>query len=356
MNNDIRNLLERKSPVMISLYMPTHRTSPDNEQDPIRFNNLLIEMKKKIKEKNYPIDPDILISAMKKIVSTTSFIENIKEGLAIFIDDENLIYYQLGVRLKEKLVISDHFHIMPLINYFDIFTDYYALDLSKDRFFLYNFNSEGFFPIDLGEDVKTRFDELFDDKDVKNTNYTKTNPSFKGTHAQKTKAFIAEVETEKYMRYVGNAVNEYIKNNEPYSLLVFGTTANIGLFNKINKNILDIPATVDKPLSSLEEDKAIELFREKLLPRYIKSVEKEIDKFEIALGSDEDMGTDNFSKIERLAKEGRIKKLLINSKAKVETDKLDKIVSDVILSSGEVITIDENLVDFKREFGAIYRY
>ena len=44
----VRELLERKSPVMISLYMPTYRTSPDREQNEVRYRNLVDEVRSQV--------------------------------------------------------------------------------------------------------------------------------------------------------------------------------------------------------------------------------------------------------------------------------------------------------------------
>jgi hypothetical protein len=38
--DEIKNLIQHRYQVCVSLYMPTHRTDPEQEQDPIRFRNL----------------------------------------------------------------------------------------------------------------------------------------------------------------------------------------------------------------------------------------------------------------------------------------------------------------------------
>ncbi len=40
----LTELLGDHEPPCISLYQPTHRNHPDNQQDPIRYRNLLREM------------------------------------------------------------------------------------------------------------------------------------------------------------------------------------------------------------------------------------------------------------------------------------------------------------------------
>jgi hypothetical protein len=51
--NHLTGLLVAHEPPCISLYQPTHRRHPENQQDPIRYRNLLSEMETSLREK-YP--------------------------------------------------------------------------------------------------------------------------------------------------------------------------------------------------------------------------------------------------------------------------------------------------------------
>jgi hypothetical protein len=47
----LNELLAPHSPPCISLYQPTHRHHPDNQQDPIRFKNLVTEVETSLRQK-----------------------------------------------------------------------------------------------------------------------------------------------------------------------------------------------------------------------------------------------------------------------------------------------------------------
>lgn len=347
----VRELLERKSPVMISLYMPTYRTSPDREQNAVRFRNLLEEVRRQVKDG----EGEKLVKELKELSQDTEFWQDVKEGLAVFVDNEGMETIKLAVELPERVIVGERFHILPLINYFDIFTEYYLLDLSKDRFTLSHFDSEGISPVEL-EGVETRFDDLFDDRDVKDGNLNRTDGAVSNLHGHQTKSNVEEKETEKFMRHIGTALSDLTKEKKGHPIIVFGTTENVAAFGEYTKNLVDVFLSIDKPLSSMEEKEAVETLRENLLPPFIKNIEEEIENLEISLGQD-DQGSDNVSRIGQEAEQGRIKTLLIKKDYQdIEPEKLDKIVSDVILASGDVITVDENYVDFPRTIGAIYRY
>ncbi len=46
---ELRALMEKPGGWCVSIYMPTHRVSPQTKQDPIRFKNLLREAEERLK-------------------------------------------------------------------------------------------------------------------------------------------------------------------------------------------------------------------------------------------------------------------------------------------------------------------
>ena len=49
-NDHLTALLTEQQPPCISLYQPTHRHHPENQQDPIRYRNLLQELETSLRE------------------------------------------------------------------------------------------------------------------------------------------------------------------------------------------------------------------------------------------------------------------------------------------------------------------
>jgi hypothetical protein len=47
-NNYAAELLDNCNPPCLSLYQPTHRRHPDNQQDPIRFGNLVKQLEESL--------------------------------------------------------------------------------------------------------------------------------------------------------------------------------------------------------------------------------------------------------------------------------------------------------------------
>ena len=99
----------------ISLYQPTHRYSPVNKKDPILFKDLVREIENSLVEKYRKNDLDNLMEPFYQIGQDKGFWNSTLEGLAILANPRGCIVYNLNTSVKALSVISDSFHIKPLM-------------------------------------------------------------------------------------------------------------------------------------------------------------------------------------------------------------------------------------------------
>lgn len=66
-------LLSINEGTCISLYMPTHRTHPDNLQDPILFKNLLKNLKQSLLQKHSESEVTTLLEPFVALASDEKF-------------------------------------------------------------------------------------------------------------------------------------------------------------------------------------------------------------------------------------------------------------------------------------------
>jgi len=83
---ELRSLMEKPGGWCVSIFMPTHRVSPDTKQDPIRFKNLLREAEARLKTAG-PRSPDAkkLLKPAQPLVPDTLFWQHQSDGLAAFL-------------------------------------------------------------------------------------------------------------------------------------------------------------------------------------------------------------------------------------------------------------------------------
>jgi hypothetical protein len=80
----VRELLSEHEPPCLSLYQPTHRTYPENQQDPIRFRNLLKAIEGSLRQKYPKREVWSLLDRFEVLAEDGDFWNHTLDGLAIF--------------------------------------------------------------------------------------------------------------------------------------------------------------------------------------------------------------------------------------------------------------------------------
>ena len=142
---ELKTLLTGYSGWHVSLFMPTHRAGRDLEQDPIRLNNLLREAEQRLQDKGLQQDkalqgkglrsPDVreMLKPAQRLLQEPGFWRNQSDGLALFFTPETFHYYRLPLPFEELVVISNRFHLKPLLPFFASDGHFYILALSQNQ-------------------------------------------------------------------------------------------------------------------------------------------------------------------------------------------------------------------------------
>ena len=126
-------LVERPQEMGVSIYMPTHRTG-DTEQDPIRLKNLLREAEGQLVDYGINIsDAGGLLEPAKQLLTDSHFWQHQGDGLAIFISPGIFRYYRLPYSFEELVVVTERFHIKPLLPLFSEDGVFYILAVSQNQ-------------------------------------------------------------------------------------------------------------------------------------------------------------------------------------------------------------------------------
>jgi hypothetical protein len=155
--------LERHSGWCVSLFMPTHRTGREMEQDPIRFKNLLREAEESLTAKGLR-DSGIqeLLKGSRGLLQDRTFWQRQSDGLAVFVSAETLHFFRLPMAFKELAVVSHRFHVKPLLPVLTSDGTFYILALSQNQLRLLEGTRHSVDAIDL-ENVPKNLSEAFPD-------------------------------------------------------------------------------------------------------------------------------------------------------------------------------------------------
>lgn len=131
---ELKRLAQFRNDYCVSLYMPTHRTSPDNQQDVIRFKNLLTEAEERLIAAGMrsPLARQLLAPG-QEMLSSRLFWRYQSDGLAVLLTPDLVQSYRLPLEFSELLVITDRFHLKPLLPLLSGDGRFYVLALSQNE-------------------------------------------------------------------------------------------------------------------------------------------------------------------------------------------------------------------------------
>jgi hypothetical protein len=132
--DDLRTLMGKYKGLCVSIYMPTHRVGAGIQQDPIRLKNLLVEAEEHLLASGLRTpDAQELLEPAQKLLQDSLFWQRQSDGLALFLSPGVFRYYRLPFDFDELVVITDRFHIKPLLPLLSGDGQFYVLALSQNE-------------------------------------------------------------------------------------------------------------------------------------------------------------------------------------------------------------------------------
>jgi hypothetical protein len=370
-------ILKNNEGPYISIYQPTHRYSPENQQDPIRFKNLIKEVESSLKQEYPKKDIEFIMKPLVSLIEDKEFWNHTYDGIGILSVDGQTIIYNLKREVEELAVVSDSFHIKPLIRNYQSADRYHLLGLNRKEFALFEGNRYGFDKVDLGEGTPTTVEEALGSQF---TDPYLTAGSYSGTggtamfHGHGGKKDEVEIDTERFFRFVDRLVMERYSNPTGLPLILVALDEYHTLFKNISHNSYLLDKGIKINYDALTIDDLKETAWEQLEPIYLEKTKEIVDKFEISRS--QDLGSDDLIQVVKAAYENRIDTILLEAdrvipgKVNLETgimeegnldnpdfdDILDDLAEMVIKSNGKVIILPKERMPSKTGVAASYRF
>ncbi len=139
--DDLKALVQKRNDLCISLYMPTERSGAETQQNQIRFKNLLREAEERLVASGMkPQDGKTFFEKAQLLVNNVLFWRQQRDCLALFLSSDVFLHYNLPLHIPEIVVVTDRFHIKPLLPVFSANEQFYVLALSQNEVKLYEGN------------------------------------------------------------------------------------------------------------------------------------------------------------------------------------------------------------------------
>ena len=114
----------------LTITLPTHRTSPDNRQDPIRLKNLGREVAERLTAELGKREVEAVLRSLDELVETIDHAQNL-DGLALFVSADLARAERLPFTLAERVVVDESFFTRDLLFAMNRSPRYWVLALSE---------------------------------------------------------------------------------------------------------------------------------------------------------------------------------------------------------------------------------
>ncbi len=371
-------LLNLKADTVISLYMPTFKTHPENQQDPRKFKELLKETEESLLLKHSSIEVQELMEPLHKLADNFDFWQHTTEGLAVLRTKDFFKVIGLQTPVESLVVVADSLHTKPLRKYLQTLERYQILAISLKDVHFYEGNRHSLVEVELLPGVpKTIEEALGEELTQKYLSISSGGSGAGGTaihHGHGSKSDEVDKDAERFFTVVSRAVEEYYSEPSGLPLILATLPEHHNLFQKVSNNLHLLPNGIMINAKSVSIEKLKSLAWEIIEPEYFSTLDKLAERFNQAKA--DKVGSDTIEEIGVAAALGRVDTLILETDrivpgridsetGNIETadlehpevdDLLDDIGELVIQKGGNVVIVPVEKMPTFTGIAAIFRY
>ncbi len=131
---ELEKLVEECGGPCVSIFLPTHRTGTETQQDPIRLKNLLGEAREDLLANGLrSTEVDQILEPARELLADEVFWRYQSDGLAVFLSRNDFRSYRLPLRFEELAVVAGRYHVKPVLPLLTGDGEFYVLALSQNE-------------------------------------------------------------------------------------------------------------------------------------------------------------------------------------------------------------------------------
>ena len=372
----VADLTADHQPPCLSLYQPTHRRLPDNQQDPIRFRNLIKKLESLLRT-TYPSADTRLLEPYEALSRDQGFWSHTLDGLAVMAAPGFSRVFVLQRSVPELVLVSDSFHVTPLRRFLQTVGRYQVLALNLSEIQLFEGNRDALDELEPAPGVpRTLIGTLGEQL----TEQHITVASYGGAgqagmhHGHVVKNDEVEIDAERFFRAVDRGVLEHHSRPSGLPLILAALPEHQSVFRRVSHN----PFLLDEGVAIHPDALPVDELRERawkvVEPQYQTQLETLIDDF--AAARPKGRGSDHLSEVAKAAAAARIATLLIEADRQIPgrldpstghiepadpshrgvDNFLDDLAEQVWRTGGQVVVVPAEQMPVRTGAAAIYRY
>lgn len=379
----LTDLLTGQKPPCISLYQPTHRNHPENQQDPIRYRNLVAEMEASLRRKYPASEVRVLLEKFQALARDDRFWNHRTDGLAILASAEMFQIFELQHRVRELIVVADSYHLKPLLRAFQTPERFQVLALSRSEAKLYEGDRNTLDPVELTNVPSTITEALgaeLTEQHLTVASYGAGPARAAGSgappsvHGHGDKKGEVDVDRDRFFRVVDRGILEHHSRPSGLPLMLAALTEHHQPFRAISHNPFLMADGITTSSDSLSLKRLHAEAWRVIEPTYSRRLTELADNYRVARSRQ--LGSDDVAQVAEAATAGRVGTLLIEADRQIpgkidpETgrvttneladpeidDMLDDLGELVLKMKGEVLVLPADRMPTGTGVAATYRF
>ena len=375
-----KGLLENCESPCISLYMPTHRHHPDNQQDQILYRNLVTQLEESLRKQFSRREVVQLLEPFTALDNDRVFWNQNLDGLALLASKDFFRDYKLQRPTPTIAVVADSFHLKPLMRTLQSIDRYEVLGLNQQEVKFFEGNRDALDEIELHPDVPRTLKEALGSELTDSYLNFRSPGGVRGSqiavyHGHGGKKEEMAIDAERFFRAVDKGILEHYSRPSGLPLILAALSEHHHLFRKVSNNPFLVEESLDVHPDSLA---SIDELRERawklMEPRYLARKDALVEQY--AAAKSRDLAGGDLEEVARAVAQGKVSTLLVDdnhhvpgrinkSSGEIEFEDLDHPEIDDVIDDfaelalkmgGQVVVLPSEQMPTKTRIAAIYRY
>ena len=344
----------------LTITLPTHRTSPENRQDPIRVKNLVEQAATRLLEEFSRREIAPLLNQLDRLVEGIDYRYTL-DGLALFVNRDFARAVQLPFPLKERVNVGETLVTRDLVFAMNRTPRYWVLALSEKPTRLYEATRDDLIEIQDGGFPITHEGPGGEQ-------------SLPGGFGIKKSAYRDEYH-RKFFRQIDAALKPFLAD-DPLPLAVVGVDRLLAFFNEVRDNKTPILTTLQGSHDKTSPHELGKLVWAQVKDALAEQRQQVLSELETAVGERKSVST--IAEVWRLANEGRGHLLLVEKDfhfpARVDetgrhlaalddiaapdvmSDAVDEVIETMLTKQGRVVFLENGQLEAHQRIALILRY
>jgi hypothetical protein len=132
--SELSKLTGNREGTCVTIFMPTHATGRDGQQDALRLKNLVAKAERVLIDRGTrSSEARKLLQPVRDLPGEPGFWEKRSHGLALFVADNVFDRYRVPISLHEEVVVNQRFQVKPLLPLLGANDEFFLLAFSQNR-------------------------------------------------------------------------------------------------------------------------------------------------------------------------------------------------------------------------------